>query len=107
MRLTDAGICMVFLLSHKSRPPHLETDTLNGTSCIGLQVCIAVTQAADQSFHASALYHQSYTGSLITHIQDDVGSFSCNWLADNAAEVLKDSLDALPANLQPVVFASG
>ena len=86
---------------------HLKADALNGSSCVCLQVCIAVAQAADKCLNPSALHHQCYTGLLIADIQDYVCCFSCNWLADDAAEVLKNSLDALSADLQPVVSAPG
>ena len=86
---------------------HLEADALNCPCCIGLQVCTAVLQAADQNADALTLHDQCYSGFLIAHIQDDVGCLCCNRLADNTAKVLKDNLYALSPHLCPIVSAPG
>jgi len=85
--------------------PHLKTDALNCTSCIGLQVCTAVMKAAGKSSNPSTLHYQCNTGSLIAHIEYDVGCLGCSGLACNAAEMLEHCLYALLANLHTVVSA--
>jgi len=98
--LLFSSLCKV-VLQH-----HLEADALNCTSCIGLQVCTAVMKAADKSSNPSTLHYQCNTGSLVAHIEYDIGCLGCSGLACNAAEMLEHCLYALLANLYPVIFAA-